>query len=199
MPNPQTKFQTSFVPKKPVVSGPGIPTPKGNNFFMIIATFIFIVSLVFVGLVYFWKYSLTETISGQLNDLQRARDEFNPEEIAQATRLNNRIISIEELLNKHRSPVQVFEVLERYTLNTVRFNSFSYKTTEGNEISISGSGVGSGFESIVLQSDEFGATTLLRDVIFNSVVGQENGLVSFSFSALLDPNVVLYRKSLNNN
>lgn len=192
----QTKFTTSFIPKKPVTS-----TVTGykssSNYMTIIAVAIFLGTLTFGGGVFAYKITVQKQISDQIDQLKKAKGEFDAKFIKEATRLNTKIMAVKILIDNHQAPSAVFDLLQATTLNTVRFNNLKYATdkTKGG-ISLDASGVGIGYQSIVLQSDEFGKTGALKDVVFSSVQPTEGGLVSFSMKSGLDPATVLYRKTL---
>lgn len=192
----QTKFTTSFIPKKPLT-----PTVSGykssSNYLTIICVAIFLGTLAFGGGVFVYKLSVEREIVYQLDQLQKAKSEFDVNFIKEATRLNTKIAAVKTLIDKHQAPSAVFGLLQETTLETVRFNNFKYSTDKSKgTITIDASGVGLGYPSIVLQSDEFGKTGALKDVVFSSVQPNENGLVSFSFKSGIDPSLVLYRKTL---
>jgi hypothetical protein len=196
-PQQETKYTTSFIPKKPVSmpkadmvrrSGPGLITT--------ISFFIFLLSLLGVVLVYGWTYQLNTNITKQISDLKAYKDSFDENTIKEATILNDKIIAVNDILNNHKAPSNLFDVLERTILETVKLNTLSYQSTEDGSINISGSGLARGFESVVLQSDEFGLTRNFKDVIFSGVQTSDRG-VSFSMTASLDPQIVLYRKNFS--
>jgi len=192
----QTKFTTSFIPKKPL--SPTVAGYKSSSSYLTIITVaIFLGTLVFGVGVFVYKLSVEREINSQLDQLQKAKSEFDVNFIKEATRLNTKITAVKTLIDKHQAPSAVFDLLQETTLATVRFNSFKYSTdkTKGT-IAIDASGVGLGYPSIVLQSDEFGKTGALKDVVFSSVQPNESGLVSFSFKSAVDPSIVLYRKKI---
>ena len=113
------------------------------------------------------------------------------------TRLNTRITSATQIIDNHVSPSSLFALLEEYTLQTVSFNSFNFSDTKEGQILVNGSGEARGFESIVLQSDAFGKSEYMRNVIFTNLEPNiERGTIEFSFSATLNPKLILYRNSL---
>ena len=192
----QTKFTTSFIPKKPV--SPTVAGYKSSSSYLTIITVaIFLGTLVFGAGVFAYKLTVQKEIDNQIADLKKSKAEFDEKFIKEATRLNTKIMAVKTLIDHHQAPSAVFDLLQTTTLNTVRFNSLKYSTekTKGT-ISLDASGVGLGYQSIVLQSDEFGKTGALRDVVFSSVQPTESGLVSFSMKSGLDPALVLYRKTL---
>jgi hypothetical protein len=196
----ETKYTTSFIPKKPVAT-PKTATviKRGPNILSLIGLFIFLASILGVVGVYVWRYQLENQIETQLDDLRKARSEFDEQTVANATRLNERIIAVKDLLNNHKAPSNLFSVLESSMLQTVRLRNLNYQSQEDNTIKINGSGEAANFEAVVLQSDAFGDIGNFRDVIFSDVQTNQDGTsVSFSFSSSIEDNLVLYRKKLDN-
>lgn len=191
----EQKYTTSFIPKKPiqVSKKPGKISKGGASFMTMITLVIFIATLVAAGGVYVYQLSLNGRIETQNKNLLKARESFNSEFIAQATRLNDRIESVRSLVNNHVAPSQIFKLLEDETLTTVRFNSLRYYEDEDNKLRLDVSGLAKGFQSIVLQSDRYGNTGKLRDVLFASLQPTEEGLVSFTFDGSVEPRAILYR------
>lgn len=193
------QLKTSFIPKKPVTSAPGIasftPTKKkGSSIITLIATIIFLATIGGIAAVYFYEFTLEKRIEGQVASLERVKNEFDERFIQEATRLNFRINSANKLLDNHLSPSEIFSLLEENTLQSVSFSRFAFKDTKDGNIQITGGGDAARFESIVLQSDEFGKSGAMRNVLFQDLNSNiDTGTVQFSFSATLDPRVILYR------
>jgi hypothetical protein len=203
--NMDNQPKTSFIPKKPIQmvnsSAPLIsPKAKKRTLFSFLTTIIFLASLGALGGVYFWKFTLQKKIETQVEYLKQTRDEFDEKFIADATRLNLRLSSALDLLENHLSPSELYSVLEEYTLQTVSFNSFSFRDTKDGKLAISGEGEAKRFETIVLQSDSFGKSNYMRNVLFDNLKQDlEKGIIGFKFNATLDPDVVLYKNSLPEN
>lgn len=195
----QTKFTTSFIPKKPVATPQAKSVVnRGPGLIQILSVFFFFLSILVAVGMYGWKFQVENTIESQLEDLRQARAEFDEETISQATRLNERIIAVRDLLNSHVAPSNIFSTLEENILQTVRISDLDYVTDEEGDININGNGSALGFESVVLQSDEFGFTGNFRDVIFSDVQTNQDGQsVTFSLSASIDDRLVLYRKQFD--
>lgn len=192
--------KTSFIPKKPVsASTPGNTSfvtnkKKGKSVFSLIATIIFIATIAAIVAVFFYKFTLEKRIEGQVSSLEKARNEFDENFIKEATRLNTRINSATRLLDNHLSPSAVFGLLEENTLQSVSFSRFAFADTKDGQIQITGGGEAARFESIVLQSDEFGKSGAMRNVLFQNLnPNVDTGTIQFSFSASLDPRTILYR------
>jgi hypothetical protein len=199
----QTKFNTSFIPKKPTStpsttgkSGGVSFKRKGPNILSLIGLFIFIAAIVATAGVYFWKFQIENQISAQIENLRQARNEFDEQTVANATRLNERIIAVENILENHTAPSNVFAILEDVILRSIRLRNFSYTTQADTTVKISGSGNAVGYESVVLQSDELGLTGLFRDTVFSNVQTTQDQSVNFNFSAAVDSELFLYSKHM---
>ena len=195
----EPKFKSSFIPKKPVatpVSGRIGGAGKGLNFLTLLATVIFLAAALFAGGTFMYKLTIEQRIEAQFRTLEKVRQSFEPNFVSQATRLNNRIVAAERIIESHLAPSAIFELLEEFTLQTVAFESFEFRDNVEGQVVVKGTGEGDSFRSVVLQSDEFGNSGYLRDVLFSDLEPNQKGNVDFAFEATLDPQLVLYRKSL---
>lgn len=195
----EPKFKTSFIPKKPisVSAQPGVVRSSGGfNFFTLLAVVLFLATIVFGAGVYIYKARLNSVIEGQISSLETVHNQFDSQFISQATRLSNRISAANEILDDHIAPSEIFRLFEERTLKTIEFNDFSFNDGVEGGIEVSATGKGDSFRSIVLQSDEFGKSGVLKDVLFSDLQPTEGGDVTFSFKAMLDPTFILYRKNV---
>jgi len=143
-----------------------------------------------------YRLTLEQRINSQFQTLEKVKESFEPNFITQATRLNSRIVSASKILDNHLAPSAVFDLLEEFTLQTISFNTFDFSDNIEGKIIITGTGEGDSFASVVLQSDEFGKSGYMRDVLFSDLQPNTGGNVNFAFEATLDPQLVLYRKGL---
>lgn len=195
----EPNFKTSFIPKKPVATttrGNLGASNKGLNFLTLLATVIFLAASLFAIGMFMYKLTIEQRIKGQEENLEKVRQTFEPNFISQATRLNSRIVAAGRILEKHLSPSSIFELLERTTLQTVSFRNFEFTDNVDGEVIIRGNGEGDSFRSIVLQSDEFGNSGYMKDVLFGDLEPNSKGNVDFSFEATLDPQLISYSKGL---
>ena len=197
-----SQFKTSFIPKKPIEtsidlsSTPRKPHKVGQTIFSVVGTFVFIATLAAYGASIAWQYKLKSQIAGQLESLQKAKQEFDEKFVQDASRLDTRIEQGSNILDNHVSPSALYGMLEEYTLQTVSFKQFTFFDNQDGSLTISGSGDAARYETIVLQSDAFGKSGYLRNVIFTNLAPTvDNGPIGFSFEATLNPSLVLYRQS----
>lgn len=201
------QIKTSFIPRKTIdaaidfQSTSKVSTRKvGKKIFSLFSILIFIASFVVLGLVYTWTLKLEKDVIQQVEAMREARKNFDEKFIQSASRLDLRIYEAKNILENHVSPSSLYSLLEEYTLQTVAFSNFSFKDNLDGTINVSGQGETKRYESIVLQSDAFGKSGYLRNVIFTDLrPDQNNEIIGFSFQATLDPKLVFYRNSLSSN
>lgn len=200
------QIKTSFIPRKNLDDTTGFQTtaamPKrvGRTIFSLVSALILIASIAGGGLMYVWQIKINKDIAGQIETMKKARESFDEKFVQEASRLNGRIESAKGMLTNHVGPSSLYGLLEEYTLQTVAFSQFSFKDNQDGSIAVSGSGEAARYESIVLQSDAFGKSGYLRNVIFTDLrPDTQNQQVNFTFQATLDPKLILYRNSLEPN
>jgi len=195
----EPKFQTSFIPKKPIVSSQGV-AKESINFFMIIAVVIFLGSIVLSAAVYGYKFFLDKNIKDLQSSLVTASGQFDQDFISSVNRLNTRIETSKDLLNKHVSASTIFGFLGSHTLKTVSYTDFTYSLDNDGTIKVVLKGVAQSYGSIALQSEEFGKQNqYIKSPIFSDLNPDQNGNVVFTLTALLDKNLISYVKTLSQN
>lgn len=192
----EPKFQTSFIPKKPIVTSGGV-AKKSIDFFAVIATILFLGSIVLAGSVYVWKYTLEKKVASSEANLVKAREQFDQEFIGYVNRLNTRIETSKELLNNHVGASTIFGLLSSHTLKTVSYSDFSYTLDKDKTIKVILKGTAKSYSSIALQSEEFGLQNqYIKSPIFSDLNPDATGNVAFTLTAFLDKNLISYQKNL---
>ncbi len=187
------QFQTSFAPKKAPAYAPIVRRTGGHsvNIFAIISIIVFIITVGLAVTVFFYKSHLVSAIGEMDVSLAAARKSFEPEFIAEASRLNARIEAARALLGTHLAVSPFFDILEKKTLENVRFTEFSFSVV-GKMMQVSMTGQAKSFNSVALQSDVFGAEHAFVDPVFGNFTLDDEGNVIFSFEAKIDPDLLLY-------
>jgi hypothetical protein len=198
------QLKTSFIPRTSIDTSVNFqsrgtaPHKVGRTIFALVGTLILVATIVIYGLTFVWQIKLKKDIVNQVEAMQAVKDNFDEKFVQDASRLNTRIQQAGNILQNHVSPSSLYSLLEDYTLQTVSFSRFSFKDNQDGTLAIHGEGEALRYESIVLQSDAFGKSGYLRNVIFTDLrPNQESGHITFSFEATLDPRLVLYRNSLS--
>jgi len=191
-----TQVPSSFIPKKPLTT----MNPRGSaamgTFVFLIALLVFVASLVSAGAAFAYKGFLTTSLAQKADTLQKAEAAFDPSTIQDLERLDSRINNAEALLQKHTTAYAIFDLLAQQTLANVQFTSFSFDFDTNGNPALSLVGQADGFSTIALQSDQLGASKVLKDVVFSGIVVQSNGRVSFNVKANIDPSLISYSKML---
>jgi hypothetical protein len=203
----ETKFQTSFIPKKPLVSDSKVTNTVHHgsvSLVMVIGTILFIASL--GGAVYsvVWKQVLIKAQEKYKAELVESEKRFNVALIESLKKVDTKIDVSTLLLNKHLSVSEIFPILNKLTIESVRFNSFEFDKVSGesSDIKITMKGVARNYNSIAFQSDVFGSSQLygnnkvIKNPIVSDLVEDDNGEVSFSFTGTLNPADLSYEKIL---
>lgn len=194
-------FKTSFIPTKPIQ-----PVSKGGNlgrtghtdFLNLLTLIIFLAMAVVAGGVFVYKIQLESKVNTQLAELEAVRKTLDSPLINEADRLNTRIESVKVLLQNHLAPSELFALLEKTTLKTVQFINLNYVVDVDSVIRVIADGQALGYESIVLQSQQYGDTTYLRNILFSGL--QPNlvlGGINYDLDGTVDGQLILYRKRLD--
>lgn len=188
---PEQQFRTSFIPKKPAAPitrrrGPSV------SIFMLIGVLAFLTASALAVGVFFYREYIQSNIVAKAEALEKAREAFDEPLIRELQRLDARIDSANDILDRHIALSAFFDVLEATTLKTVQFRTFSFRRSDGG-LSITMEGVARSFSSVALQSDLFGANRSLQGPLFSNLNIDAEGNATFSFQATLDPSLVSYR------
>jgi hypothetical protein len=206
----ETKFQTSFIPKKPAISTIGAisSAPKrhyGASIFMTIGTVIFILSLAGAGGAYAYKQYLISAQETYKKDLATREQQFNIDLIEQLKGENVKIDLARQLLNNHLAMSQIFDIIGRLTIENVRFMSMDVSTPKAasDGIKVSLQGYGTSFSAVAFQSDvlnqldQYGLRKVVKNPILSNPALGASGAVSFGFVATIDPGSLSYEKSVS--
>ena len=191
-----TKFQTSFIPKKALTETTSRPRPESVSVFFIIGFIVFILSLASAGGGFAYKKILIGSITDMNQRLAEAKNSFESDFIEKMNRLSKRIEAGNKLLATHTVVSTVFDLLENQTLATIKFNNFTYDLRDNGTSFISLTGEAVNFSSIALQSDIFGQEKYIKSPVFSDLNSDQRGIVVFKFNASLDPNLISYKKNL---
>src|SRR3989344_1841959 len=190
-------FQTSFIPKKPVIEE-RIRAERPIGLFLIIAIFIFLTVALTSGGLYFYKSILSKKIISMENDLNLAKNRFEPARIEALQVLDKRLRASTEILSNHIAVSPIFKILEDVTMKTVRFTKFEYVFAEGPnaKVEVKMSGQAIGYRSVALQSDLFTEHKEIIDPVFSNLSLDDRGNVLFDLEFSVDPTFVDYRQML---
>ncbi len=187
-------FQTSFIPKKPMVEQVTSTGGKSVGLVVIISIVIFLTMVLVSGGAYLYKQALTKNITQMETDLGLAKNRFEPAEISKLKLLDRRLRSSNDILNAHIAISPIFDALEVLTMKTIRYTKFSYDFGTNNKILVKMSGQAIGYRSVALQSDLFLKNKNLIDPVFSNLSLDDKGNVLFDLEFSVDPSFVNYKQ-----
>jgi hypothetical protein len=182
---------TSFIPKKPLV---GEARSGGGGLLMLLAILIFVISLVAAGGAFAYGKYLDSALADKDASLKKAEGAFDTASIIDLSRLDIRLGQARDLLDSHVAPSGLFTFLSATTLERVQFTSMTLDVGADGSAKLLLQGVADSFSSLALQSDQFSAAKVLRDVVFSGISTDPSGRVVFSVSAGVDPSLLSYAK-----
>jgi hypothetical protein len=193
----EQNFQTSFIPKKPIVKERATQSRPVSLILIISLLFLFTVLLATGGL-FFFKAATAKQIAGMKNTLDLAKSRFEPAKISELQILDKRLRAASDILGSHISITPIFKLLEELTMKTVSFTKFSYELDklDRSKVAVKMSGVARGYRAIALQSDLFAENPNLIDPVFSNLTLDPNANVLFDLEFSVDSNFVNYKQTL---
>ena len=194
----EPKFKTSFIPKRSLATAPG--RKRKSVSIAIVPLIALILFLGAVGLtfgIFLYQQILIANLDSKKEKLEQAREALKDPLIDELVRLDTRIKSANEILSSHLILTALFDLLEERTLANVRFTDFSYDISEDNTVQITMGGVARNFNAIAVQSEVFTSDRLVQNPIFSNLGVDQDGRVTFHFTASVDPRVFSYILSLD--
>ena len=202
----ETKFQTSFIPKKPLVSDSTVHVShSGTSVFMVVAVLLFIASLAGGAFTFVWKNVLLKSQESYKTQLANKKKRFNTTLIEELKRANTKIDLSKQLLANHLAASEVFSIISKLTIAGVRFSSFDFTAAakDSDGIKVTMKGVGNSFSAIAFQSDVFGqsqkygSNKVLKNPVLSDLSLDQNGNVGFVFTTTINPADLSYSKVLD--
>lgn len=190
------EFQTSFIPKKPLVEQKASRSQK-VSLFNFLATLVFFASLASAGGMYFYKSSLESGIEKKQADLERAQSAFDPETIKELIVLDRRLTTSKELLDSHMRVSPIFDLLSEVTVASVQFSDFKFKAPEkaGDVLSVDLIGVAPGYKTVGLEEVAFASNRFIVNPVFSNIALGLKGQVTFNVHFSIDDSFLDYTAS----
>lgn len=191
------KFQSSFIPRQPIISQGG-PRLAHVNLISVIAIIIFIITIGLIGAVLIAKTILNRNLVSLDAQIVEAKNSFELSTIGDLKRESIRIRVAEELLANHIAFSKFLELLNQSTFEKVSYENLTYTKNEDGSIEISLSGLVSDFNTLVLQAGLFKSTPGIINPVFSSFSIDEES-IGFDLSFNLAPDIILYKNYVDNN
>lgn len=188
-------LQATFMPRQPAVSGDAYTRPKSApSFFRMIGILVFVLALVAMGGLFAYKKYITGSNGEKQAKVEEAIKNFEPELTRELTIIKARVDAGKNLLENHRAFSLLFTLLEINTAQTVQFNEFSFDVAPDKKIKLTMQGEARSYNAIAFQSDVFSKVEQFKNPMFTNLAIDERGIISFDFSADIEPSAVSYKK-----
>ena len=208
-----TKFQTSFIPRKPLMPDQGVRVRNnsgggGTSIFMMIGILAFLVSIGGAVFVFVAKGSLMSSQDQMIIDLKEKQRQFDTSEIEAIKKANTKIDIAKEILGKHVTIAEIFNIIAGLTIEGVYFQNLEISTGDSSSggdgtYKVSMKGLANSYSSVAWQSDVFGRSEkygtnkVIKNPILSNIIVDEDDNVSFDFSADISQTDISYEKVLN--
>lgn len=195
----ETKFQTSFIPKKNSSGNDVYAYKQPLGPFMIIAICIVILSILLAVGALTYRTILNRSVASKVAILEQKSAEFNTADIDQMVKFGDKLTSAQQLLDSHIAVSPIFNLLQQTTLQRLQFTEFTYTYLATNKIAVAMKGIAKDFGVVAKQSDAFAEVTgsKFASPLFTNLNTDDKGNATFSFLTTVDPDLVLYKNTLN--
>ncbi len=189
----ETGIKSSFIPRDAAVPaasrvarGPGFA-----DLLILIAIVLLVASVALAIGVFLYVQFLQTSSSSKLEQLERAKQAFEPSLIQELTRLDDRMRAADQVLSDHLAPSVFFHLLEGLTLQTVAFSNLDFQAVDPQNMRVKMRGVAQSVNSIALQADYLSKSGAITSPIFSNIDREPSG-VNFDLSAIINPVALRY-------
>jgi len=198
----ETKFQTSFIPKKPTIVEVS-STGSSVSLFLVLSIFIFVATAMFSGFVYFYKVNrvnyLNQVIASVNESHTRQSDEITTQNLIA---LDGKIKMVKNIVDNHNALSNMLTELQGKIVDGIRLSSLNYTAVSGENInSLKLSGMARNFKTIDAQATVLrnSNSTFLNPVFSDFVLNNVTGAVSFSLTCNVKPSAINYKVKYEEN
>ncbi len=192
------KFQTSFIPKSPVVSNAQesrSSSVANTNIFSVVATVLFIAALIASGALFAYKQLLMSQIQAADRSITAARAAFEPEKIKELLDSDSRINSSKTLLERHVVVSKLLILLQNLTVKRMQLTDLTYSNKSGSHSLLMKAEVQT-FNALAQQKEIFARNEFVVRPEFSNFTPKDDGVIGVSFSAVIDSGLVSYKKAI---
>jgi hypothetical protein len=190
----ENSFQTSFIPKKPIMTA-ARPTRPPTSLFTILAFLVLVIVGLAAGGLFLYKNYLIKQKEVLSASLSRVRDSFEKDTIDELELYDKRTSASKLILANHIVFSPMFSLLGTLTLPSIQYTKFD-QVTDTSGFSVKLSGVAEDYKSIALQADVFNSDKgrSFKNVVFSNLAKDKNSNVTFDLQFTVDPSLLSYEK-----
>jgi hypothetical protein len=191
----ENSFQTSFIPKKPIVPNKTKEKKTKSLFLLITTTLLIISGVISVGL-YVYKSQLVESRTSRSQSLSTIRSNFEENTIEELSLYNKKMETAKMVLKNHVVLSPLFSLLSEITIPEVQYNSFKHES-EDKVLTVKLEGLALDYRSIALQANMFNDSrnVYFKNVLFSNLNKDTNNNVKFNLEFEVDPSLISYENN----
>jgi hypothetical protein len=195
----ESGIQSSFIPQDAGEEKTAPPRIGGGAGFseliLLLAIVLVVASGALAGAVFVYKQYMETSLNSKKEQLQRAKDAFDPSLIQQLTRLDDRMHAGSTILAQHIAPTLFLDALSQATLTTVQFSNMAVDAGDPAHINVKFSGIAQSINSIALQAQIMSKNGVMADPIFSGIQRQSDG-VHFALTLAVNPKAIGYEQMI---
>lgn len=142
--------------------------------------------------VFFYGRILSADKASKDRELISAESKIDSKTVESFVRLRNRLSLGKSLLEGHVAFSGFFSSLEKILPATVRFTALHLSIGQSGTSKIEGKGVAKSFNALAAASTAFAEDGRIKDAIFSNINVNKDNSVSFSLSATLDKEIIVF-------
>jgi len=191
----EPRFQTSFIPKAPVISTASSISEKKSgraNLLSIAATILFLAAIAAAAGLYFYQNLVEGQIAVADKSLSDARSAFEPDKISQLVDANSKIQAVKVLLGRHVAVSPILDLIGSLTVKNVTFSNFVFVPKDGVP-TVSMDVEALSYNALANEQQFFSQAGSIKTSAFSNFSLADNGDVKANFFATLDPSITSYK------
>ncbi len=195
----EPKFQTTFIPKSPVVSGTKevFSEPQGKvTLLSILAMIVFMASILASGGLFLYTKVQEKSLADLKASMSLEKESFNESIIKDLILASDQIKAVKNLLDNHLILSNIFAVLQSSTIQNINFTEISFETKNEGFVKVSFKGLTTSYDYIAKQSELFKSTGFLNEVSFHNIEVDKDGNLVFEGTLSVNIESTLYREVL---
>lgn len=184
----------------PASQSQGAPSSSGGggagDIFILVAIVALAAALALAAGVFLYDRFLDANVQKKSEQLERARQAFEPALIQELVRLDSRLQAADDILARHLAPSELFSLLEELTLQSIEYDSMNYRVAEDNAIEVRLRGKARSVNGVALQASVLGQHNAFVNPIFSNLDLVNDG-VTFEVTAFVNPSALRYTNVFN--
>ncbi|MDO8521649.1 MAG: hypothetical protein Q7S52_06050 [bacterium] len=192
------KFDTAFIPQQPLLKVDGnLRFRERVNLPLIIGFVCLFISVMVYGGLYFYEASMAHRVTVLEKELESKEEILQISEIDRYKAIDARITTAKGLLRGHVAFSAMLGLIEKITAENIGWTSLSYGSGENGTLNVSLTGEALNYSAVYVQAEAWRGIESLREVeVGMPVLNPENGIVSFSASFVVNPDLLQYSRTI---